>query len=60
MFANMNKALVAVVMGLIYLINHFFGTEVALSESAVSGAVAVLTSVLTPLLVYLVPNKPED
>lgn len=53
MFTSIDKALVALVMGALYALNYFFGLDFGVSEAQI----AALISVLTPILVYLVPNK---
>lgn len=53
MFTTIDKALIALVMGLLYAANYFFGLDFGVSEAQV----AAIISVLTPILVYLVPNK---
>lgn len=53
MFTSIDKALVSLVMAVIYLLNEFFGIQLNIPADTVS----VIVPVLTPLLVYLVPNK---
>lgn len=53
MFTQADKALVAVIMGVLYLIRTYFGIDFGLSEATV-GSIA---SFVTAILVYLVPNK---
>ena len=53
MFTSIDKALTAVVMAALYLLNTFGGIDIGLSEETVSAIFAALT----PLLVWLVPNK---
>jgi hypothetical protein len=48
-----NKAIVAAIMAAIGIANAFFNTGIVVDPDAVTAAV----SLLTPLLVYLVPNK---
>lgn len=50
-----NKAIVALVMALIGIANTFFNAGVNISPETVNTVVALLT----PLLVYIVPNKPK-
>lgn len=52
MFTTVDKALVAVVMALVFLLNHFTSFHFALDE----GTVTSIVGVLTPILVWLVPN----
>ncbi len=48
-----NKAIVALVMAIIGIVNLVWQFPVPIDEAVVSGIVALAT----PLLVYLVPNK---
>ena len=51
--ARFNKAIVALVMAIIGLVNVIWGTNITAKPEAVTAVV----SLLTPVLVYLVPNK---
>jgi uncharacterized membrane protein YdbT with pleckstrin-like domain len=53
MFTSVDKALVALVMAVIYLVNHFTDFHFALTEDQVT----VLVGIVTPILVHQVPNK---
>lgn len=53
MFTTMDKALVAVVMGLLSILNLVFNIDLGLSPETVSGIIAAVT----PILVYIFPNK---
>jgi hypothetical protein len=54
MFTSVDKALVALVMAILFMLNYFFGISVPfLSQDTVTTAI----SLLTPILVYFVPNK---
>lgn len=53
MNTTVNKALIAVIGGGVILINTFFNTGLVVDETMVNSIAAVLT----PLLVYFVPNK---
>lgn len=53
MFTSIDKALVAVVMGALYLLNNLADINIGLSEEVVSTIIAGLT----PILVWLIPNK---
>lgn len=54
MFTSIDKALVALIMGLLYIFQSFTGIGTSfLSEQTIT----TIVSLLTPLLVYLVPNK---
>lgn len=55
MFTSLDKALVALVMGVLYLLNQFAGIDLGVSE----GTITAIIAGLTPILVYLVPNKPS-
>lgn len=55
MFTSIDKALVALVMALIYMANAFFNTGLVVPEDMVASVVALLT----PLLVWAIPNRPE-
>lgn len=52
MFTSIDKAIVAAIMALIFIGNQF-GLNIGLSEQTVT----LIVGVLTPILVYLVPNK---
>jgi hypothetical protein len=51
--AAYNKAIAAAVMAAIGLANAFLNTGIVVDPEAVNAAVALLT----PVLVYLIPNK---
>ena len=54
MFTTIDKALVALVMAVLFTLNYFFGINVPfLSQDTVTTAI----SLLTPVLVYFVPNR---
>ena len=53
MFTRIDKALVGVVMGALYILNYFFGLDFGFTEAGVASVIAVIT----PVLIYLVPNK---
>jgi hypothetical protein len=53
MFTSIDKALVALIMSLLYLLNTFFGVSLGLNETQV----ATIISLLTPILVWAIPNK---
>jgi hypothetical protein len=55
MFTSIDKALVALVMSALFLLNYFTGITTGFTEEMVTAAVGVLT----PVLVWLVPNKPR-
>jgi len=56
MFTSVDKALIAVVMAVIYLLNTFAGLHLGVSEEFLNTVIAVIT----PILVYLIPNKPSS
>ena len=55
MFTSIDKALAAFFMAAVYVANQFVERDISavITEDMVSGLVAVLT----PALVYLIPNK---
>ena len=53
MFTSLDKALVALVMSVIYLANNYLGFHFALDPTALN---ALIMAVL-PFLVYFIPNK---
>lgn len=53
MFTSIDKALVALVMSGVYLVNHFSPYHFELDQDSVSAIVAAIT----PVLIYFVPNK---
>lgn len=55
MNSRYNKAIVALLMGVFGALNVFFNLPIPISEEQLS----LLLTALTPILVYLVPNKAE-
>ncbi len=55
MFTSIDKALAAALMAAIFLLNEFGGIDVGVSEATVTAVVGALT----PVLVYLIPNKKQ-
>lgn len=55
MFTSIDKALAAALMAAIFLLNQFGGIDVGVSEATVTAVVGALT----PVLVYLIPNKKQ-
>lgn len=53
MFTTLDKAIVALVMAIVYLLNNLFGINLGLDE----GLVNTIVVGLTPVLVWLIPNK---
>lgn len=54
MFTSMDKALVALIMSVIFLLNFFFGFNLGFVTQE---TVATVVSLLTPILVWATPNK---
>lgn len=54
MITSIDKALVALIMGVVFLVNNFTGFHFGIDE-ATANAIA---GGLTPILVWLTPNKP--
>ena len=54
MFTSIDKALVAMVMGILFILNTFFGLNVSwISQETV----ATIIGLITPVLVWAIPNK---
>ena len=53
MFTSLDKALVALVMAVLFLLKNYLGIDLGISEETV----AQIMMFLTGLLVYFVPNK---
>lgn len=53
MITSFDKAIVALIMAGVFLINTFFNTSLTVDVATVNSIAAVLT----PLLVWLIPNK---
>lgn len=56
MFSSMDKALVALIMSVIFLLNFFFGINLGVVSQ---DTVATIVGLLTPILVWAIPNKPK-
>lgn len=56
MFTSMDKALVALIMSAIFLVNFFFGLNLGFVTQE---TVATIVGLLTPILVWATPNKPK-
>lgn len=54
MFTSVDKAIAALVMATVFLVNNFTGWHLGLDEDTVNA----IAGVLTPLMVWLVPNRP--
>lgn len=57
MYNTVTKALVALVMGLIAVAGVFFHKNIGISAETVT---AIVSAVVTPFLVWLIPNLPKD
>lgn len=57
MFTQADKALAAIIMGVLFILNSWFHVTIPgfLTEANIDQVLAVLT----PILVYLIPNKPK-
>ena len=56
MFTSIDKALVAMVMGILFIVQTYFG----LNTSWISQeTVATIIGLITPVLVWAIPNKPD-
>lgn len=53
MFTSVDKALTAIVMAVLYLLSTFAGLNFGVSEATISAIIVALT----PILVWLIPNK---
>lgn len=56
MFTQFDKAITALILAVIFLINFFFGANINLTEAQVNGINAMIAAI-SPFVVYLVPNK---
>lgn len=54
MFTSIDKALVAMIMGVLFILQTFFGVSIAFLTP---DAVATIVGLLTPVLVWAIPNK---
>ena len=54
MFTSVDKALIAVIMGAVFLINEFVGVNLGFVTEEV---VTTVVGLVGPLLVYFVPNR---
>ncbi len=53
MFTSIDKALTALVLAALYLLNALFGVSIGLDPDLVSNIIVALS----PVLVWLIPNK---
>lgn len=53
MLTEFDKALVAIIMGAAYFVNHYTSIHLGFTEQEVSNAIIVLT----PVVVWFFPNK---
>lgn len=58
MFSSLDKAIAAGIMALIYIVNSVWGVD--WFDHITEEYVSVIIAVLTPLFVWLVPNRPPD
>ena len=56
MFTSIDKAIVAIVMGVLSLLNLFFGWAAPIDPATLQ----IIITALTPLFVWWVPNKPSS
>ena len=56
MYTQLDKAIVAVVMGALSIMNLMFGINFGMDPAVISSIIAALT----PVLVYWIPNKPKS
>lgn len=54
MFTSIDKALTAMIMAVIFLLNYFFGFNLGWLTA---DTIAAIVAALTPILVWAVPNK---
>jgi len=55
MFTSIDKALVALIMAGVFIVNQYTGKHINVSEQTLNSIFVILT----PILVYLIPNKPK-
>jgi predicted ABC-type sugar transport system permease subunit len=55
MFTTLDKALIALVMAVLAILNQVFG--IVTPSFMTEGNITMIITALTPLLVYLMPNK---
>lgn len=53
MFSSIDKAVIALLMASVFLLNNLVGWDLGLGEDTVNAIAAIMT----PLLVWLVPNR---
>lgn len=53
MFTSVDKALVGLIMAVVFIANNVFGINLGIGEDLVN----TVAGILTPILVYFVPNK---
>ena len=56
MFSSIDKALVALLGALLFFLDRFAGLTFGLDN----GTIAAIATALTPVLVWLAPNKDRD
>jgi hypothetical protein len=55
MITTIDKALVAVIMGVLFLLNSWLGISIGAGVDEVT--VAKWAAIITPVLVWLIPNR---
>ena len=56
MFTSVDKSLIAIIMAGLFLLNTFTGWDLGITEGTVNASIGVLT----PILVYFVPNTSAE
>lgn len=56
MYTQFNKAIVALIMAIIMIVQNRFHISLGIDEATLTSILAVLT----PILVYFIPNIPKD
>lgn len=56
MFTTIDKALVAMIMAVLFLLSTYFNINLGFTEAQIAGFVTLIT----PFIVWLVPNKPSS
>lgn len=53
MFTTIDKALVGIIMGVLFILNSYFGVHLGFTEEQVTSFLAIIL----PVLIYFIPNK---
>lgn len=56
MFTSLDKALAAIIMGILFVLNSLF--HISIPNFMTPDNINQVLAVLTPIIVYLIPNKP--